>query len=197
MSRYQRRAIGWVIGAFLVLAVWWLQAGNSASAPRMQPIEVLQVVRPLAAGDVVRATDVGLRRVASSAGLSHSLSDASQAVGKIAAVPLTPGETLMDAELGVPEPAGGMVDVALKLDPDSGVPAGDTSGIRGDLVLTEPGRVPRTIEVMRNVQVVAVARTATTAVVTLRLPRKLVVPAVQAESEGDLRLVAHVSQVAQ
>ncbi len=81
--------------------------------------------------------------------------------------------------------------MAVKVDPDAGVPAGDLAGTRGDVLLTQAGRAPRTSLVLANVLVVAAAHTPTAAIVTLRLPPKLVLAAMRAETAGDLRLVAH------
>ena len=132
-----------------------------------------------------------MRRVEYSRALVHSLTDSAQAVGRVAAVPLVPGSVLMDAEVGVRRAGKGLIDVAVKVDADAGVPSGQLGGVRGDLVLTQPGRPPRTSVVMSGVTVVSATHTPTAAVVTLRLPAGLVIAAIRAESAGDLRLVIH------
>ena len=192
MSRYQRRGIGWAVAALLLLLlVWWSWSPSSSHESRSGRVQVLEVVRPLAAGDRIAAADVATRRVEYSSALAHSLADPAQAVGRIAAVPLVPGSLLMDAEVGVRSSGKGLIDVAVKVDADAGVPSGALGGVHGDLVLTQPGRPPRTSVVMSGVTVVSATHTPTAAVVTLRLPARLVIAAIRAESAGDLRLVIH------
>lgn len=191
MSRYQRRGISWVVAAVLILLMWWWLSPGSSYQSRAARVEVLEVMRPLAVGDRIVAADVAVRRVEYSRALAHSLTDPSQAVGRIAAVPLVPGSLMMDAEVGVRRSRKDMIDVAVKVDADAGVPSGQIAGVRGDLVLTQPGRPPHTAVVMSGVTVVSATHTATAAVVTLRLPARLVIAAIRAESAGDLRLVIH------
>ncbi len=191
MSRYQRRGIGWAVAAVLLLLFWWSWSPGSPDESGAAHVQVLEVVRPLAAGDRIADADVALRRVEYSRALAHSLTDPSQAVGRIAAVGLAPGSLLMDGEAGVRRPSKAMIDVAVKVDADAGVPSGQIAGVRGDLVLTQPGRPPHTAVVMSGVTVVSATHTPTAAVVTLRLPARLVIAAIRAESAGDLRLVIH------
>lgn len=191
MSRYQRRGIGWAVAAVLLLLFWWSLSPGSSHESGTVHTQVLEVVRPLAAGDRIVPADVAMRRVEYSRALAHSLTDPTQAVGRIAVVPLAPGSLLMDAELGVRRSSRGMIDVAVKVDADAGVPSGQIAGVQGDLVLTQPGRPPHTAVVMSDVTVVSATHTPTAAVVTLRLPARLVIAAIRAESAGDLRLVIH------
>ncbi len=191
MSRYQRRGIGWAVAAVLLLLFWWSWSPGSSHESGTAHVQVLEVVRPLAAGDRIAAADVAVRRVEYSRALAYSLTDPSQAVGRISAVPLVPGSLLMDAEVGVRRSSKGMIDVAVKVDADAGVPSGQIAGVQGDLVLTQPGRPPHTAVVMSGVTVVSATHTPTAAVVTLRLPSRLVIAAIRAENAGDLRLVIH------
>ena len=193
MSRYQRRGIAWAVAAIVALAFWWGQPSSSPSNVAAST-RVLVVVRPLAAGDRIAAADVALRMVEFSHGLAHSLRDPGRVVGRTAAVALSPGSPLMDAEVAADSEHVALLDVAIKVDPDAGVPAGTTGGIRGDLVLTQAGRPPRTVVVMSNVEIVSASHSATSAVVTLRLPPRLVTAAIAAESAGDLRLVVHTTE---
>ena len=192
MSRYQRRGIGWAVAAVLLLLFWWVLVARFVASNPARP--VCRCSRLCGRWQPVIGSPQPtwpMRRVEYSRALAHSLTDPAQAVGRIAAVPLVPGSLLMDAEVGVRRSGKGLIDVAVKVDADAGVPSGQLGGVQGDLVLTQPGRPPRTSVVMSGVTVVSATHTPTAAVVTLRLPARLVIAAIRAESAGDLRLVIH------
>ena len=193
MSRHQRRGVMWGIVALSVLMFWWFQPSGSSSPTAIRTVQLVEVVQPIAAGAPIRSRDVALRRVEYSRALAHALSRPADVIGERAAVALTPGSPLMDEEVAAGRSRRGLVDVAIKVDTDAGVPAGGTSDVQADLVLTVAGRRPHTGVVLSGVTVVSSTRSPTSAVVTLRLPANLVIPAIQAESEGDLRLVVRSS----
>jgi hypothetical protein len=181
------------MAALLVVMFWWFLPSGSPSSGAIRTVQLIEVVRPIAAGAGIRPGDVALRHVEYSRGLAHALSDPADAIGQRAAVALVPGSPLMDAEVVAGSSRRGLVDVAVKVDTDAGVPAGVTSDVQGDLLLTVAGRRPHTGVVLSNVTVVSATHSPTSAVVTLRLPANRVIMAIQAESAGDLRLVVRPS----
>lgn len=191
MSRHQRRGVGWALAAALVLMIWWFLPSGSTTTHAVRTVELLVVERPIAAGAGIRSGDVRLRRVEYSTALRHALSRPADAIGLRAAVDLMPGAPVMDSEVTQAARHRRLVDVAVKVDTDAGVPAGVTSDVQGDLLLTTPGRPPHTAVVLSDVTVLSATHSPTSAVVTLRLPVNLVTAAIQAESVGDLRLVVH------
>jgi hypothetical protein len=193
MSRYQRRGLGWGLAAGLILMFWWFLPSGSPSPTAVRTVQLVEVVRPIAAGAGIRAGDVALRRVEYSHGLAHALGRPADVIGRRAAVALAPGSPVMDAEVAAGRSRKGVVDVAVKVDTDAGVPAGVTSDVQGDLLLTVAGRRPHTGVVLSDVTVVSATHSPTSAVVTLRLPADRVIAAIEAESEGDLRLVVRPS----
>lgn len=195
MSRHQRRAIWWALIGLAILGVWWTQIYNSTPADGPQYVDVVVVTHGLAAGDRIGRGDLALRHVLYSGGLADALTNRSQLIGRRTAVAVPRGELLVAPEIAGTARVGRSVDVAIKLDPEAGVPAGDLAGTSVDLVLTTPGRQSVSRIVLAGVTVVATAHVANSTVATLRLPPQMVITAIRAESGGDLRLVAHVPGV--
>jgi Flp pilus assembly protein CpaB len=193
MSRHRRRSIAFaVVGAVLaVLAVGRLAAGGG---PRVVPsarVARVVTVRTVTAGTRITAADLGVVRVPSTDASPHQLSAPGQAIGHRVAVTLAAGAPVMDAELMVAAAPPDARAVAVRLDDAAGIPAGDLAGVRADVYVTPPGRVPRSRLVLAGVVVLAAVRSDGASVATLLLPRAAVPVAIAAESEGALRLVVH------
>jgi hypothetical protein len=99
-----------VVGVLLVLGC--ALAFTDASLHLGSREEVLVVAQPVAAGQVLTATDVRAARVSTGSGLDVVLaSDEATIVGRRAAVALIPGSLLTTAEVGSPPPVGSGFDV--------------------------------------------------------------------------------------
>lgn len=199
MSRHRRRSIALALGG-VALALFAL--GRMAQGGRGQPAAGTRVarvvtVRLVRAGDRLTAADLGIVRVAAAGAPPHQLTRASQAIGRRTAVTLVPGAPVMDAELVAPHTPADAREVALRLDDDAGVPAGDLAGVHADVYLTPPGRTPPSRLVLTDVLVVSATHADGVSVATLLLPPRAVPEAIAAESQGSLRLVVHAGRVGQ
>lgn len=107
----RRRQIPWIVAGVL-LVVGSALAFGIASIRLSHGEEVLAVARPVAAGQVIQATDLRTVRVSPSAGLVPMAASAEGSVlGRPAAVALVPGTLLTPADLGSAPPGGGAFDV--------------------------------------------------------------------------------------
>jgi Flp pilus assembly protein CpaB len=193
MSRHRRRSIAFALAGVVlaVLAFGRLAADGPGRVVAAARVERVVTVRTVAAGSRITAADLGVVRVPSAAASSHQLSAPGQAIGHRTAVTLAAGAPVMDAELIATAAPPDARAVALRLDDAAGIPAGELSGVRADVYVTPPGRVPRSRLVLADVVVLAAVRSDGGSVATLLLPRAAVPVAIAAESEGALRLVVH------
>jgi Flp pilus assembly protein CpaB len=195
VSRHRRRSIAFaLVGVVLAaLALGRLATGGSARVLAPARVERVVTVRTVAAGTRITAADLGVVRMPSAAASPHQLSAPRQAIGHRAAVTLTAGAPVMDAELAASAAPPDARAVAVRLDDAAGIPAGDLAGVRADVYVTPPGRTPRSRLVLAGVVVLAAVRSDGGSVATLLLPRAAVPVAIAAESEGALRLVVHTA----
>jgi SAF domain len=193
VSRHRRRSIALgLAGVALALFALGRMAeggqGRPGAATRVARVVTVRLVR---AGDRLTAADLGIVRVAAIAASPHQLAHASQAIGRRTAVTLVPGAPVMDAELVASQTPADARAVALRLDADAGIPAGDLAGVRADVYLTPPGRRLPSRLVLTGVLVVSATHADGVSVATLLLPPRVVPEAIAAESQGSLRLVVH------
>ena len=191
MSRHRRRSIAFAL-AGLVLALVALErmaAGGSDTATGAPRVARLVTVRLVPAGTRLTAADLGVVRLAASAASPHQLARAAQAIGRRTVVTLVPGAPVMDAELTASRVPAHAREVALRLDADAGIPAGDLAGSHADVYLTPPGRRLPSRLVLAGALVVSATHADGVSVATLLLPSRAVPAAIAAESEGALRLV--------
>jgi SAF domain len=195
LSRHRRRALALAIAA-IALATAGLDRLGAAPARRAAPVLVQQVVvaRAVAAGDRLVRADLATLAVPARYASPHRVGDPAQAVGRRVAVALPAGSPLMDAELRGDVPAADMREVALRLDPAAGAPAGDLAGLRADVFLARPGRPPA--RVLADVLVVASGRADAGTVATVLLRPAAVTTAIAAEGRGALRLVVRTPEPA-
>jgi len=199
VSRHRRRSIALGL-AGVALALFALgrmaQGGQGRPAGEARVARVV-TVRFVRAGDRLTAADLGIVRVAAAAASPHQLARASQAIGRRTAVTLVSGAPVMDAELAVSQTPADARAVALRLDADAGIPAGDLAGVRADVYLTPPGRRLPSRLVLTGVLVVSATHADGVSVATLLLPPRAVPEAIAAESQGTLRLVVHAGEAGQ
>lgn len=112
----RRRQTPWIV-AGVVLVVGCALAFGLASIRTAGGVQVLVVVRPVPAGQVLQAADFRTVRVAPSAGVQPVTAAAEAAmVGRPAAVALVPGTLLTPADVGsAPAGMAGMAVVAMAL----------------------------------------------------------------------------------
>ncbi len=193
MSRHRRRSI--ILAATGVVLVLMALArtahGGQTAAVTGTRVARLVTVRLVAAGHTLTAADLGTVRIDAAGASPHQLERAAQAIGRRTAVTLAPGSPVMDAELAAPHSVAGAREVALRLDADAGVPAGDLAGVRADVYLTPPGRTRPSRLVLAGALVLSATHADGVSVATLLLPRRAVPAAIAAESQGSLRLVVH------
>lgn len=109
-------------------------------------VPALEVVRPVAAGQRLSASDLASVRVAVPASLpTVPVAEAARVIGQIAAVPLAPGSLLAPGDVGrVAAPPPGEAVVGVSAAP-AGLPAGGVSvGASVEVVLTGPPGSPDT-----------------------------------------------------
>lgn len=109
-------------------------------------VPALEVVRPVAAGQRLSASDLASVRVAVPASLpTLPVAEAARVIGQIAAVPLAPGSLLAPGDVGrVAAPPPGEAVVGVSAAP-AGLPAGGVSvGASVEVVLTGPPGSPDT-----------------------------------------------------
>jgi Flp pilus assembly protein CpaB len=190
VSRYRRRSLvlGGVAAALLLLAV--LGNGGGASGPPAPPMQqVIELRRPVQAGQRIGASDLGIAEVPATWADPHQVGDPAAAVGRRAAVTMPAGSPLMDAELEVAPQLPAHRDVTLRLDDAAGLPLDAPDGAAADLYLVEPGTHPRVRLVLRGVYVVASNREDGAATATVRVSPEQVALVISAEAHGSLRLV--------
>jgi SAF domain len=199
VSRGRRRSLVLALAAIVlaVLGLGRLGSGGAAQAPSGRRVVRIVAVRPVAAGALIAAGDLGTVRLPAAWASPHQLADPAAAIGRRAAVALVAGAPVMDAEVASATPPSAAREVALRLDDLAGIPAGDLTDVRGDVYLTPPGRGGRTRLVLANVLVVSARRDDTGSVATVLLPPPAVPGAIAAEGEGSLRLVVRSGGVAQ
>ena len=107
----RRRQVPWIVAGVL-LVVGSALAFGVASVRLSHGEEVLAVSRPVAAGQVIQASDLRVVRLSPSGGLAPMAAVAEGSVlGRPAAVALVPGTLLTPADLGSPPLGGGAFDV--------------------------------------------------------------------------------------
>jgi Flp pilus assembly protein CpaB len=191
VSRGRRRSVGLALAGIVlaVLGLGRLGSGTAAQTPTGRRVVRVVAVRPVAAGALITAADLGTVRIPATWASPHQVADPSAAVGRRAAVALAAGAPVMDAEISSASPPPAARELALRLDDLAGVPAGDLADVRGDVYLTPPGRAGRTRLVLANVLVLSARRDDAGSVATVVLPPAAVPDAIAAEGEGSLRLV--------
>ena len=152
------------------------------------------VVRPIPAGARLTARDLAVVRLPAQYAPSGAVAGPRAVLGRRVAVALPTGAPLMEAELAPDAPAFAGRDVAVRVDDAAGLPAGDLSGVRADVMLAPSGHGSEPTVVLADVQVVAAGRIDGVAVATLRLPPAAVATLIAAESRGSLRLVVRAGQ---
>jgi hypothetical protein len=177
----------WLAAAVLALAAVWGGGGGSQPAPDPL-VQGVVLRRPVAPGHRIAVADLALMRMARSSLPAGQLTDPAAATGRLAAVAMPAGAPLMAPELVQHAAAPSDRDVALRLDSASGLPAGQLAGMRADLYAVAAGRGGVHL-VLADALVVATSATDGTATATLRVPRRLVRPLIEAESGALLRLV--------
>jgi len=132
------------IGAALCAVVGMLGfVGIWAASSERQP--VLAVARPVKAGDVITADDLAIASIAEDSALAPMpVSARANAVGKTAAVDLTPGALLLEGQLGGAAPVGDReavvaVEVPLAAAPIDSLHNGD----RVQIIKTAKGGDPK------------------------------------------------------
>lgn len=196
-SSLRPRRRGWLLVAGLLAMVVCAGAFALVYLGSDARVSALVAARPLAAGQMVAAADLGVVRIVPDAGLQVvPAGEASQVVGRRAAVPILAGTLLTDVLLGAPEwPPDGQAVAAVPVKPGR-LPAGVTPGSVVLVVAVasetaaEPAGAPdteRSPVLATVVDVVAGDDGSGTTVVTLLLART---DAVQiAAAGGDLALV--------
>ncbi|MCU6481521.1 Flp pilus assembly protein CpaB [Arthrobacter sp. A2-55] len=131
-----------IVGA--VLLSTYVQAADSRAQAGLDPVEVLVIQQPVAAGTTIDQLKslVKLQSLPKSATVADSVKDLSGFSGKVTAVALVPGEQLLSSRLvnpqslAIPNQAAvpkGMEEITLKLDPERVVggvlKAGDIVGV--------------------------------------------------------------------
>jgi hypothetical protein len=193
VSRHRRRSIVFSLaGAVLALLAFGRLAANGSGDGAPNPrVTRIVAVRLVPAGERLTAADLGVVRLAAADASPHQLAAAAQAIGRRTAVTLVPGAPVMDAELAASRAPADAREVALRLDDDAGIPAGDLADVRADVFVTPPGRRRPSRLVLAGVRVVSATRVDGVSVATVLLPSQAVPAAIAAESEGALRLVVH------
>jgi hypothetical protein len=109
-SRRHRQLPLVVVGVLLVLGC--ALAFTDASLHLGIREEVLVVTRPLAAGQLLTTSDLGVARVSTGSGLQTvPVAQEASVVGRRLAVPLVAGALLTTSEVGSPSPVGSGADV--------------------------------------------------------------------------------------
>ena len=195
MSRGRRRSLLLALAGIVLAVLGLARLGSGTAAHTAAGRRVVRVVavRPVAAGARIAASDLGTVRIPAAWASPHQLADPSSAVGRRAAVALTAGAPVMDAEIASAVPPPAARELALRMDDVAGVPAGDLADVRGDVYLTPPGRHGRTRLVLANVLVLSARRADAGSVATVMLPPAAVPEAIAAEGEGSLRLVVRAA----
>lgn len=161
-------------------------------------VQALAVTRPVAAGQTITAADLRVVRIVSDAGVEVVLArEASQVIGRTAAVPLTEGSLLADSQIGpaVWPPAGqAVVAVPVKA---GRLAAGAAPGsqvlvisVAKDAAVeapASPGAKPSPVRAT-VVQVIEAVDASGTSVVSLLLPREYAVAVAGAAGELSLAL---------
>lgn len=107
----RRRQVPWIVAGVL-LVVGSALAFGIASVRLSHGEEVLAIVRPVAAGQVLQASDLRAVRFSTTGGLTPvAVSVEGSVLGRPAAVALVPGTLLTPADLGSTPPGGGAFDV--------------------------------------------------------------------------------------
>lgn len=188
MSRHRRRslvygavALGFLLAAFLM--------GGGRRAPTVTMRQVVQLRRPLTAGQRITAADLSTLEIPAAWADPHQLNDPSAAIGRPVAVELPAGSPLMDAELAAEAPPSATRDVTLRLDDAAGLPLDPPDGLAADLYLVEAGRPPSVSLILRGAFVVATSRSDGVTTATVRVEPVDVPALIEAESRGSLRLV--------
>ncbi|HET7170143.1 MAG TPA: SAF domain-containing protein [Gaiellales bacterium] len=190
MSRHRRRALVYTVVAVMLAVVGLIEIGRGTGpARRIATVAQVVVVRALPAGTTLSTDDVGVVRVPVRYAMRGGIGDPDAAVGRRTAVPLPAGAPLMAAEIEAGDRIAAARDVALRLDDEAGLPAGNLAGARADVLLVRPGPASEPTVVLANVLVVSARSADGAAVATLRLPAPAVSLAVAAEGRGSLRLV--------
>lgn len=190
MSRHRRRSLGFALAALVLVLAGLDQLGSGPTAVRSRPrVAVVIARRPLAPGIRLSRADLTLVSMPETAAAAHQLGRLGDAIGHRLAVALSAGSPLMDAELEVPVQSDRLRLVAVRLDSVAGVPAGDISGLRTDVLLTTAGPHPQSRIVLSGVRVVAATSADQQAAATLLVPAADVRGLVTAEAAGSLRLV--------
>jgi len=190
MSRHRRRGLVYTVVAVMLAVVGLIDIGRSAGpARRIATVAQVVLVRALPAGTMVSTADVGVVRVPVRYAMRGGIGDPEAAVGRRTAVPLPAGAPLMAAEIEAGDRIAAARDVALRLDDEAGLPAGDLAGAHADVLLVRPGPTSEPAVVLANVLVVSARSADGAAVATLRLPAPAVRVVVAAEGRGSLRLV--------
>ena len=190
MSRHQRAALGWAVLALVLVVAGLIEIGRGPTPPPRRPMAVEVVaLRDLAAGARLTTGALGTVRVPARYASRGAVTAVSETTGRRLAVPVPAGSLLMRAELEAGEQIAAAREVAVRLDEAAGLPAGDLSGARADVLLVPPGRGTAPVVVLADVLVVSTRSSSGTAVATLRLPVAAVSQVVAAEGRGSLRLV--------
>jgi Flp pilus assembly protein CpaB len=193
VSRHRRRALA--LGAVaVVLAVAGLVELGRGSAPLRLGALTSEVVvlRDLPAGARITADALGVVRVPVRYAARGAILEPRAAIGRRAAVALSAGNLLMNAEVADTERLPAARDVAIRLDDAAGLPSEDMAGARADVLLVPAGGVRPAI-VLADVLVVSARTSDGASVATLRLPPADVTPLVAAEARGSLRLAVRSS----
>lgn len=141
------------------------------SPPPAQQVQVVAAARALSAGAVLTASDLVLKAVPPSLAGPETLSDLTQAEGKVTRVPLVPGELIMRSKLMAPGASPGLGShlpegyraVTVAADEVKAVAWLLQPGDRVDVIVTFPEEVAGVYKsrlLLEDVQVLAVGRTA-------------------------------------
>jgi len=188
MSRHRRRSLVFAaIALGLVALTLFTGGGHRPSAPVMR--QVVEIRRPLIAGQRIGAADLSTLAVPAQWADPHQLSDPAAAIGRPVSVPLPAGSPLMDAELTAAESSPAMRDITVRLDDNAGLPLDSPDGMPADLYVVQAGRPPSVSLVMRGVLVVRSSRDDGVSRATLRVAPDQVAGLIEAETRGSLRLV--------
>ena len=189
MSRYRRRSLVFAAAALGLVALTFLIGGGHHAPPEPPMRQIVQLRRPVVAGQRIAAADLSTLEIPSTWADPHQVNDPSAVIGRPVAVPLPAGSPLMDAELAPDAVPAATREVTVRLDDAAGLPLDPPDGMTADLYLVEAGRPPRVSLVLRGAFVASSSRSDGVTTATLRVEPRDVPVVIEAEGRGSLRLV--------